>query len=74
MMGLLSSPQVLRESVDSYYDEKNVQDLAVYSPYGFCNEDYNKLSQAEGIASVFASKDIDCHGLNSENEVSTFRV
>ena len=74
MMGLLSSPQVLRESVDSYYDEKNVQDLAVYSPYGFCNEDYNKLSQAEGIASVFASKEIDCHGLNSEDEVLTFRV
>ena len=43
MMGLLSAPTVMRESVDRYYDEYNLQDLMIYSPYGFCKEDYLKF-------------------------------
>ena len=55
MMGLMSTPRVMRESVDRYLDETEVSDLVVYSPYGFCNEDYIKLSETEGIKTVFAS-------------------
>ena len=74
MMGLMSTPKIMRESVDRYYDEYDLQDVMIYSPYGFCNEDYIKLSEAEGISSIFASKEIDCHGTNSNGEETTYRV
>ena len=74
MMGLMSTPRVMRESVDRYLDETEVSDLVVYSPYGFCNEDYIKLSETEGIKTVFASKEIDCHGVDEKKETSTYRV
>ena len=74
MMGLLSAPDVLRESVDRYYDQYNLEDLMIYSPYGFCNEDYLKISKSSGVASVFASKEIDCHGVHTKGEENTYRV
>ena len=74
IMGLMSTPRVMRESVDRYLDETEISDLVVYSPYGFCNEDYIKLSETEGIKTVFASKEIDCHGVDEKKETSTYRV
>ncbi|MBR5341727.1 MAG: FtsX-like permease family protein [Erysipelotrichaceae bacterium] len=74
MMGLLSAPKVMRESVDRYYDEYNLQDLMIYSPYGFCKEDYLKIFQTKGVKTVFASKEIDCHGKDEKDEEKTFRV
>ena len=55
MMGLSSSSDVLRKSVDDYYDQTLMQDLQVYSSYGFCREDYDFISKIEGVKDVFAS-------------------
>ncbi|MBQ1567827.1 MAG: hypothetical protein IIZ80_08075, partial [Erysipelotrichaceae bacterium] len=74
MMGLMSTPTVLRESVDEYYDEYSLDDLMIYSPYGFCDEDYLKIASAESVSSVFASREIDCHGLHNKGESVTYRV
>ena len=74
MMGLMSTPKIMRESVDRYYDEYDLQDIILYSPYGFCNEDYTVLQQTEGINNVFASREIDCHGTDSKGEEAVYRV
>ena len=59
MMGMISTAQIMRESVDIYTDRENLADLQIYSPYGFCHEDYKYLSELDGIESVYASKEID---------------
>ncbi len=74
MMGLMSTPQIMRESVDSYYDEYNLQDLVIYSPYGFCNEDYQALKNADGVETVYASKEIDVHGTDKNGVIKVIRV
>ncbi|MBQ6492450.1 MAG: FtsX-like permease family protein [Erysipelotrichaceae bacterium] len=61
MMGLLSTPDVMRRSVDIYYDHNKLPDVKIYSPYGFGVEDYMTLQKANGIDSVFASKEIDVY-------------
>ena len=74
MMGLMSTPTVLRGSIDIYYDEYDLNDLVIYSPYGFCDEDYRTISSTDGVSNVFASKEIDCHGLHEKGESVTYRV
>lgn len=59
MMGLMSTSTLMRKSVDEYNDEYELQDLQIYSQYGFCNEDYIKLKQSEVIKNIFPSKTID---------------
>ena len=61
LMGMLSSPLTMNESVDRYYDQNELQDLTIYSPYGFCEEDYVALKNAEGCENVSASKEIDVY-------------
>ena len=74
MMGLLTTYQTMRVNDDIYNDEYDFTDLMIYSPYGFCVEDYEKLSSADGVQTVFASKEIDCKGTNSAGRVNTYRV
>ena len=61
MMGLMSTSLAMEESVDHYYDKNELQDLTIYSPYGFCNEDYTALKNAPGCDNVYASKEIDVY-------------
>ena len=74
LMGLSSTPDVLRKSIDAYYDEYDMNDIVLYSPYGFCNEDYEKIASSSGIENVFASKEIDCHGVNNKGDDTVYRV
>ena len=74
MMGLMSAPEVMRKSVDKYYDEYNLQDLVIYSPYGFCNEDYQAIRNADGVESVYVSKEIDCNGSDIDGVSKVIRV
>lgn len=59
MMGLMSNPTIMRKSVDRYDDEYSLQDLQLYSPYGFCANDVIKLRSTEGIDEIMASKQND---------------
>ena len=59
MMGLLSTPTIMRESVDKYDDEYVLHDIQLYSQYGFCYEDIRALKEDEGVDKIFASKMVD---------------
>ena len=61
MMGLVSTKAVMKESVDAYADECALQDIQLYSSYGFGTEDVSELKKQEGIEHVFASKMVDCY-------------
>ncbi len=74
MMGLSNSSGTMIRNADAYFDEYELADLMIYSPYGFCNEDYAKLSEASGVSSIFASREIDCHGITSRGRNGTYRV
>ncbi len=67
MMGLMSSSTILRNSVDIYNDEYNLQDIQIYSNYGFCIEDIEKIKKTEGVKDVFASRFVDAYA-KGENE------
>ena len=74
MMGLLSTAIVMRQSADEYSDEYNVEDMMIYSSYGFCTEDYEKLSNLDYVDTVFASKEIDCQAIDKHEGVTVSRV
>ena len=74
MMGLMSTPKIMRESVDRYYDEYDLQDIIIYSTYGFCNEDLQAIKNAPGVDTVFASKEIDVHGIDKNGLSRVIRV
>ncbi|MBR2780320.1 MAG: ABC transporter permease [Eubacteriaceae bacterium] len=74
MMGLMSAPAIMRESVDRYYDDYALQDIQLYSQYGFCAEDAQAVAGLGCVKSVFPSRTIDVHATNERGEVSVVRV
>ena len=74
MMGLLSTKAVMKESVDAYNDEYNLQDIQLYSSYGFGEEDIEELKKQNGIEHVFASKMVDCYCRNKRVNGSVARI
>ena len=66
MMGLFSNGTILRESMDIYNDDLNLQDIQIYSSYGFCDEDVTALRSNEDIDRVFPSKMVDAYGISSD--------
>ena len=66
MMGLFSNGTILRESMDIYNDDLNLQDIQIYSSYGFCDEDVTALRSNEDIDRVFPSKMVDVYGISSD--------
>ena len=74
MMGLFTNSLILRESVDLYNDKYHLQDLQIYSSYGFCEEDIEALKQNEDVKEVFASKFVDAYGQIGERPAIVFRL
>lgn len=68
MMGLMSCEYVMQKSVDDYNDEYNLQDLQLYSVYGFDEDDIIAIKQQEGVKDVFASKMIDSYARIKEKD------
>ena len=73
MMGLFSNATILRESVDAYNDSARLQDIQVYSSYGFCDEDIRALKGNEDVEYVFGSKMVDAYGQLEDSGVHVFR-
>ena len=61
MMGLMSNPFIMRHSVDSFDDKYHLQDLQLYSAYGFCSEDCMALRKAETVERLFPSRTVDVY-------------
>ena len=73
MMGLFSNATILRESVDAYNDSARLQDIQIYSSYGFCDEDIRALRNNEDTEYVFGSKMVDAYGQLEDAGVHVFR-
>jgi putative ABC transport system permease protein len=73
MMGLFSNGTILRESVDLYNDKDRLQDLQLYSSYGFCDEDISALRSNPDVEYVFGTKMVDAYGQISQGDVYVFR-
>ncbi len=67
MMGLMSSATILQESMDTFNDDYNLQDIQIYSNYGFCKEDIEEIKKTEGVKDIFASRFVDVYA-KGENE------
>ena len=74
MMGLMSSSTILRNSMDSYNDKYNLQDIQIYSNYGFCLEDIKKIKETEGVKDVFASRFVDVYAKGDDEKEIVARV
>ena len=73
MMGLFSNATILKESVDLYDDKERLQDLQLYSGYGFCDEDLSALRRNPDVEYVFGTKMVDAYGRISQGDVYVFR-
>lgn len=74
MMGMISTSDIMMDSVDRYNDQYNLHDIQIYSQYGFCDKDVEKLENADGIENVLASKQIDAYFINKDNERKVIRL
>ena len=74
MMGLLSTTPIMRESVDEYDDEYNLQDIQIYSTYGFCEEDIEALKNDEVVEEATGSKFVDGIANFGDNATYTVRI
>lgn len=75
MMGLMNSATVMKESVSEYAKEYKLQDVQLYSPYGFCEEDVVALEESEVVENVYASKFVDVFAeVNDDPTVKVFRI
>ena len=74
MMGLMSSSTILKESMDKYNDDNNLQDLQLYSTYGFCADDVAKIRETDGVKDVFASRFVDTYAKGDNDKEIVVRV
>ena len=61
MMGLMSTKAIMKESVDAFNDEYRLQDVQLYSSYGFDDDDIREIRKQEAVDKVFASRMVDCY-------------
>ncbi|MGL4372445.1 MAG: ABC transporter permease, partial [Turicibacter sp.] len=52
-VGIKSSPLDMQETADHYFDEYNLMDIRLISPFGFNADDVLAIEEAEGIEGVF---------------------
>ena len=74
MMGLLSTRQIMERSVDRYNDALRLQDVQIYSSYGFDGNDISAIRKQEWTEHIFASRMRDVFCRDSEGEVSVVRL
>ena len=59
MMGLMSCRTIMETSVDKYDDDNSLQDLQIYSSYGFDDNDVEALRKLSYVEKVFPSRFVD---------------
>ena len=74
MMGLLSSRRIMEESVDIYNDRYDLQDIQIYSSYGFDAADMTALRAQEWVSKCFASRMADVFSRSADGEVAVTRL
>ena len=74
MMGLFSARRIMEESVDRYDDRYDLQDIQIYSSYGFDAADMTALRTQEWVAKCFASRMTDVYSRTADGEVAVTRL
>ena len=74
MMGLLSSRVIMEDSVDRYNDRYHLQDIQIFSSYGFDENDVEAIRSQEYVSRCFASKMIDVLSQGEDGTVFVTRV
>lgn len=74
MMGLLSTRAIMETNVDEYDDRYALQDIQIYSSYGFDEEDVKALSEQEFVDSYFASKMVDVYAESNDGFITIARL
>ncbi len=63
--GLVAAGPDMRETLDQYFDEKNVYDISVVSTMGLTKEDITEFEKIENIESAY--------GVNSKDEIISYQ-
>ena len=74
MMGLLSSRTIMERSVDIYNDEYRLQDIQIYSSYGFDENDVEAISALDMVENCFASRMADVYSQKGDEDVLVTRL
>lgn len=74
MMGLLSTRAIMETNVDRYDDEYKLQDIQIYSSYGFDDEDVKALSKQDFVSAYFASKMMDVYAKTQDGFITIARL
>ncbi len=74
MMGLLSTREIMETNVDRYSDENSLQDIQLYSSYGFDDADIEAISSLDYVDKVFASRFIDAYAEGENGEILVTRI
>ena len=74
MMGLLSSRTIMERSVDTYNDEYRLQDIQIYSSYGFDENDVEAIRALDMVEKCFASRMADVYSQKGDEDVLVTRI
>ena len=74
MMGLLSTRQIMEESVDKYADAYALFDIQLYSSYGFNDDDLLALRKLDYIEALQGSRMVDAYSRSEAGIISVIRV
>ena len=74
MMGLLSTRPIMEKSVDRYSDENDLQDIQLYSSYGFDDNDIAAIKKQEFADKVFASRMMDVYADSGNGKSAVTRL
>ncbi|MBQ9890240.1 MAG: ABC transporter permease [Firmicutes bacterium] len=74
MMGLLSTRGIMEENVDRYSDECDLQDVQLFSSYGFDDADVEEIRKLEYVDKVFPSRFADVYSSTADGDVMVARI
>ncbi len=74
MMGLMSTKAIMKQSVDAFNDKYHLQDLQLYSSYGFDIDDVRAIKEQDAVDRVFASRMVDCYCRGERGRSAVARV
>ncbi|MEG1408934.1 MAG: FtsX-like permease family protein [Terrisporobacter sp.] len=66
--GVKSSPIVMKNSSDKYYDDYNLMDVKLLSTLGLTNKDVDEIEKINGVEGVFPTYSIDALSTYSSSE------
>ena len=66
--GIRATSPDMKDTIDTYFDEKNVMDVQVMSTLGLTGDDVNAISNIEGVGTAVGAYSFDATFDSGENE------